>query len=175
MTIHSDHPFMTPRDQRDPARRLRGRLPSPVSIWTSGEGARRAGWTISSMLVAVGDPTSEVIALVAEDADWWDRFRETGLATVNVLGPSQGFVADVFAELAPSPGGKFRTGEWTDTGHGPRLAGCSAWASVRLVDADPDHAGWGLLVRAVVEEVELAEGAEALEHREGRYRWSGAS
>lgn len=106
MSIHSDHPFMTPPELRDPARQVRGRMPSPVSIWTSGSASRRDGWTISSFLVADGDP-AQLVALVNEDCDWWEVFRETGEATVNVLGTGQGPVADVFARVAPSPGGPF--------------------------------------------------------------------
>jgi flavin reductase (DIM6/NTAB) family NADH-FMN oxidoreductase RutF len=169
MTIHSSHPFLPPPEDREPARRLRGRLPAPVSIWTSAAGEARDGWTISSMMVGNGEP-AEIIALVNEDADWWELFRETGYATVNVLGQGQGWIADVFARVAPSPGGVFRTGEWSDHARGPRLAGCAAWAEVQLVDPYPQYAGWGLLVRAVIESVDLADGVEALEHRAGRYR-----
>ncbi len=169
MSIHSEHPFMTPRQLRDPARRVRGRMPAPVTIWTSISETRRDGWTISSVLVADGEP-SELVALVNEDCDWWDLFRVTGMATVNVLGPGQGRIADVFARVAPSPGGPFRSGQWADADHGPRLEGASAWMTVRLLDPEPQHAGWGLLVRAGVEAVELADGVEALEHRAGRYR-----
>ncbi len=168
MTIHSEHPFLPPPEQRIPARRLRGLLPSPVSIWTSVSGARRDGWTISSMLVADGEP-AELVALVNEDCEWWELFQESGRATVNVLGPGQGGVSDVFARVAPSPGGPFRTGHWERNDHGPRLTGAAAWAGVRLIDDDPDHAGWGLLVRATVEWIEFAEDVAALEHRHGRY------
>ncbi|WP_194793180.1 flavin reductase family protein [Raineyella fluvialis] len=131
-------------------------------------GGARDGWTISSLLVGEGEP-AELIALVDEDCDWWDLFRSTGTATVNVLGPGQGRVADAFARIAPSPGGPFRTGEWTDGTHGPRLIDAAGWVGVRLVDATPDHAGWALLVRATVEELDLADGVDALEHRYGRY------
>lgn len=169
MTIHSDHPFLLPRDQREPARRLRGRLPAPVSVWTSETEGGRAGWTISSMMVADGEP-AEIVALVNEDSDWWELFRESGLATVNVLAKEQSWVAEVFAGVAPSPGGTFRTGQWADHEYGPRLAGASAWASVRLVDDEPQHAGWGLLVRATIEDIELVEDVEVLEHQRGAYR-----
>ncbi|HMR49013.1 MAG TPA: flavin reductase [Arachnia sp.] len=168
MTIHSNHPFLPPPEQREPTRRLRGLLPSPVSIWTSASGDRRDGWTISSMLVANGEP-AEIVALIDEDSDWWSLFRRTGLATVNILGPGQGGISDVFARVAPSPGGPFRTGTWEDGTHGPRLAGAAAWAGVALVSEDPEHAGWGLLVRARVEWIEIAQGVTALEHRGGRY------
>ena len=169
MSIHGEHPFLTPRELRDPVRRLRGRLPAPVTIWTTADGARRDGWTISSVLVAEGVP-GELVALVDEDCDWWDLFRVTGTATVNVLGEGQGQVADAFARVAPSPGGPFRAAEWTDSPHGPRLVGAVAWVGVRLGEPDPGHAGWGLLVRATIETVDLADGADALEHRRGRYR-----
>lgn len=169
MSIHREHPFLPPAELRDPVRRLRGRLPAPVTVWTSQDGGRRDGWTISSMLVGDGEP-AELVALVDEDADWWELFATTGAATVNVLTEGQGRIADAFARVAPSPGGPFRTGTWADALHGPRLTDAAAWVGVRLVDADPAHAGWGLLVRATVEVVDLAEGREALEHRHGRYR-----
>lgn len=169
MTIHSEHPFLPPPERREPARRLRALLPSPVSIWTSGSGDRRDGWTISSMLVANGAP-AELIALVDEDCDWWDVFRETGRATVNVLGPAQGGVSDVFARVAPSPGGPFQTGEWEESSYGPRLRGAAAWAGVSLADDDPGRAGWGLLVRVAVDWIEIDGGVAALEYRAGRYR-----
>lgn len=168
MTIHGDHPFLLPPEQRDPVRRLRGRMPAPVTIWTSSEGARRDGWTISSVLVADGDP-AELVALVDEDCDWWDLFRTTGQACLNVLGPGQGAIADAFARVAPSPGGVFRTGDWTDGAHGPRLTGATAWADVDLLDTNPGRAGWGLLVRARLGPIQLAEGSDALGHRNGRY------
>lgn len=168
MTIHGDHPFLLPPDQRDPARRLRGRMPAPVTIWTSTDGRKRDGWTISSVLVADGNP-AELVALIDEDCDWWDLFRETRQACVNVLGPGQGGIADAFARVAPSPGGVFRTGEWADGEHGPRLAGASAWADVELLDPDPGRSGWGLLVRARLGPVRFAEQTSALEHRNGRY------
>ena len=120
------------------------------------------------MLVADGDP-GELIALVSEDADWWDLFRETRSATVNILAEGQGPVSEAFARLAPSPGGPFRTGTWTDAEAGPRLAGAAAWVSVRLLDVNPPNAGWGLLVRAKTGSIELNSGVVALRHQQGRY------
>lgn len=143
-------------------------MPAPVSIWTSEACGQRDGWTISSVMIADGEP-AEIIALVDEDCDWWDLFSETGLACVNILGPGQGGIADAFARVAPSAGGVFRTGEWQDSSHGPRLTGAAAWAGVSLVTTDPEHSGWGLLVRAQVDWIEIAEGIEALEHRKGHY------
>jgi len=184
MSIHDEHPFATPRELRDPVRRLRGHLPAPVTVWASAAAGRRDGWTISSVLVGEGQP-AELVALIDEDCDWWDLFRSTGTAMVNVLAQGQGRVADAFARVAPSAGGPFRTGVWTGTdvrsgadvrtgpgsgsSYGPRLEGAAAWLGVRLVDAAPPHAGWGLVVRATIESLELADDIEALGHRYGRY------
>src|SRR5919197_877292 len=50
------HPFTTPPERRDPARRLRGRLLAPVTVWTAGHPPATAGLTVSSLLVAEGRP-----------------------------------------------------------------------------------------------------------------------
>ena len=52
--IHHEHPFQTPADQREPARRLRGRLTSPVTIWTAYGAEGPVGLTVSSIIVAEG-------------------------------------------------------------------------------------------------------------------------
>lgn len=166
MTIHNEFPF--PSGPYNPARRLRGMVSAPVSIWASGAGTERDGWTISSFLIADGDP-AELVALVKDEADWWETFQGTETAVVNLLGPGQGYLADVFARVAPSPGGVFRSGEWDAVGHGPKLTGAAAWVGVRLADTHPVHAGWGLLVRATVEWIEFADGVPLLEYRAGRY------
>lgn len=168
MTIHSEHPFLPPPQDRDPLRRLRSHLPAPVSVWTSSDGTRRDGWTISSMLVADGDP-GELVALVNEDSDWWDLFRETGVATVNVLAAHQGAVSEAFARLAPSPGGPFRTGTWTDAPAGPRLENAFAWVTAVLSDPHPPHAGWGLLVRCTIDSIDWGQADAPLGYRAGRY------
>ena len=41
--VHEDHPFETPDEQRDPARRFRGRLAAPVTVITAGNGERSTG------------------------------------------------------------------------------------------------------------------------------------
>ena len=74
MTIHSGHPFPTPDD---PVRRLRGRLGGTVSLWTAGDDAERAGLTVTSWLVAGGEP-GRVLALLDPDADLTELLLETG-------------------------------------------------------------------------------------------------
>ena len=54
--IGNQHPFAVPPERRDPARRLRGRLVAPVTVWTAGHPSTGAGLTVSSVLVAEGQP-----------------------------------------------------------------------------------------------------------------------
>lgn len=166
MTIHPEHPFVPAEGDRDPVRRLRGRLPAPVSVWTTGSGAARAGLTISSLLVADGEP-ARVLGLVDADSDFWDA--EPATWVVNVVGTSHRFLADAFAGTAPAPGGPFTLGSWTSSTWGPVLDGTAGWIGVRRVDEPPRRVGWGLLVEGVVEHAEVGD-AEAMVHVRGRYR-----
>ena len=128
-------------------------MPAAVSVWLAERDGRRAGWTLSSFLVAQGEP-GEVVGIVDEDSDLADLLEPGTPVTVNLLGWSHRALADAFAGVAPAPGGAFRLAEWRDTAWGPVLADASAWLGARLTTT-PDHAGWGLLVRAVVEHVEI--------------------
>lgn len=174
MTIHSEHPFADPPGERSPLRRFRGRMVSPVSVWTAlGEG-RRAGWTVSSFLLADGAP-GEVVGVVDEDSDLAELLTHPEAepaVVVNLLGWPQRHLADAFAGQAPAPGGVFRIGEWTESAWGPVLLGSAGWIGARLPAQAADHAGWGLLVRATVEHVQLPEVPEEglLAHVHGRYR-----
>ncbi len=109
MTIHSEHPFLPPDDDRDPARQLRGRVGATVSLWTAGAGRDRAGLTVSSYLVAAGDP-SRVVAVLHPESDLLERLEETGAAVVALLDWRHREIADVFAGVMPAPGGPFRAG-----------------------------------------------------------------
>jgi flavin reductase (DIM6/NTAB) family NADH-FMN oxidoreductase RutF len=171
VTIHSEHPFATPDAERDPVRRLRGRIGGTVSLWTSGEGVDRAGLTVSSYLVAAGDP-GRVVALLHPDSELLERFLDTRRAVLQLLEWRHRDVADVFAGLMPSPGGPFRRGTWDQTPWGPRLVGAGTWAGLRLTDdagAAPRDVGWSVLVEAVLDHVEIGEDGSSLVHRRGRY------
>lgn len=165
MTIHDEHPFVPPEGERDVLRRVRGRLPAAVTVWATGTGRGRAGLTVSSMLVAAGDP-ARVLGLVDDESDLWDARPET--LVVSVLGAGHGFLADAFAGTAPAPGGPFTLGSWTDTPWGPRLDGAVAWLGVRLDAEEPRREGWGLLLRGTVEDADVGVGP-ALTHVRGRY------
>lgn len=156
MTIHSEHPFLPADGDRDPVRRWRGRMPAPVSVWTTHADPRPVGWTVSSFVLADGRP-AEVVGLVDEESDFADALALSGHFVVNLLAGPQRALAEVFAGLAPAPGGAFTVGSWSDTAWGPVLDGGAGWLGVRVPARERDHAGWGLLVRGVVEHVELTE------------------
>lgn len=154
MTIHPEHPFLAAEGERDPVRRWRGRMPAPVSVWTAHAQPRPVGWTVSSFLLADGDP-AEVLGLVDAESDLADALAEVGRFAVNLLGwPDRG-LADVFAGLAPAPGGAFTVGSWTTTDWGPVLTDGAGWLGVSVTAPPTERAGWALLVRGVIEHVEL--------------------
>ncbi len=191
MTIHSDHPFATPADQRAPLRRLRGRLSSAVSVWTtaaegSDSGATSpvrpgewAGLTVSSFLVVEGEPGA-LFGLVDPESEFADLVARTGRVAMSLLSWSHREVADVHAGLAPSPGGAFRTGQWQGTAWGPVLSDASAWAAGSVVAGSVREVGWSRLLEVQVQHIHLS-GADVpaapaasvdhapLLHRRGRY------
>lgn len=170
MTIHTSHPFPT---DDDPARRLRGRLGGAVALWTTGAGASRAGLTVTSMLVALGEP-ARLVALVDPDSELADEIVDTETAVCHLLGWSDRDLADAFAGVTPAPGGAFRLREWEQTTWGPRLvgagsgadAGAVTWAGVRLESAV--DVGWSRQLTCVVEQLEVGDD-DPMTHRRGRY------
>ncbi|MCW2831072.1 MAG: flavin reductase [Aeromicrobium sp.] len=140
-----------------------------MTVWTTGSGRARAGLTVSSLLIADGDP-AHVIGLVDEDSDFWEADPATWV--VNVLGAEHRFLADAFAGTAPAPGGPFTLGAWSDGDWGPVLSGSAGWIGVRLDPVEPRHVGWGLLVEGTIEAIEVGD-AEAMMHLRGRYREQG--
>ncbi len=166
MTIHDSHPFAQPPEQRDQARRLRGRLGGAVSLWTTGEAAARAGLTVSSLMVAPGDP-ARVLALVDPDSDLADVVRIGVPCVVQLLAWEHRDLAEMFAGTAPAPGGPFAHAAFVDTAWGPRLATASTWAGVRVESLR--DIGWSTEICAVIEEITLGEEHQPLEHRRGRW------
>ena len=167
MTIHSSHPFAA---DPDPVRRFRGRIGGAVSLWTAGAGEDRAGLTVSSLIVANGDP-ARVLGLLDPDSAFAERLLATGRGVVQLLEWDDRGLADAFAGVAPAPGGVFRLAEWDETSHGPALADRTR-ALVRLESTT--EVGWSVLATTSVEEVVVVEDRHPLEHRRGRYQRPGA-
>lgn len=169
MTIRYEHPFLPPEGDRNPVRRLRGRLAAPVTLWTAYDGDRAVGLPVSSVLVADGEP-ARMLGLLDPDSDLWAAVEDGGRFAVMVLRWPHRALPDAFAGLAPAPGGPFRLAEWSQTRWGPVLAEPVSWAGCRLV-APPRRLGWGLLVEAEIEHVALdPDEEEPLLHWRGRYR-----
>jgi flavin reductase (DIM6/NTAB) family NADH-FMN oxidoreductase RutF len=173
VTIHDEHPFQPDESGRSPARRFRSRLASPVTLWTSAHEGVRAGLTVSSVLVADGEPGA-VVAILDPLSDLWDAVRGSGRVVVSLLDWRHRSLAEAFGYVAPAPGGPFTLGDWTDTPWGPRLMGSQGWASCELQDTDQPAVGWGLLVTLSIVDVELADPSAdrergALAHWRGRY------
>lgn len=167
MTIHGEHPFLPPEGERGPVRRFRGRLPSPVTLWTSSHDGERAGLTVSSVLVADGDP-GHVVGIVDPDSDLWDTLRSSGRAVVAILTDRHRALADAFGYVAPAPGGPFKLGAFGDTDWGPVLEG-TTWAGCVLADPEPPTVGWGLQVRLEIAQIVVGPDEPGLIHRRARY------
>jgi flavin reductase (DIM6/NTAB) family NADH-FMN oxidoreductase RutF len=167
LTIHSTDPFADP--DPDPVRRLRGRVGGVVALVTSGAPGdidARAGLTVTSLMVAHGEP-ARVLALVDPDSDLAETVAHTGRAVVQLLSWAHRDLAEAFAGTAPAPGGPFRMAAFEETGWGPRLAGTATWAGVRLESAA--EVGWSTLLTCVVEELSIGDDESPLVHRRGRY------
>ena len=164
MSIHSDHPFPT---EDDPVRRLRGRLGGAVALVTTGTGADRAGLTVSSLMVANGDP-GRLLFLVDPDSDLGESLTVGSRAVVQLLAWPHRHLAEAFGGTAPAPGGPFRTGTFEDSAWGPWLVDATAWASVSVEETR--EVGWSLLVTATIDDVELGPDEDALLHRRGRWQ-----
>jgi flavin reductase (DIM6/NTAB) family NADH-FMN oxidoreductase RutF len=165
--IHGGDPFATPEHARSAVRRLRGRLPAVVTLWTV---PGPAGLTVSSTLVADGDP-GRLLGLIDAESELWVAAQAAERFAVTVLGQGHRQLADRFAGLMPAPGGPFAGHEWRDTPFGPVPSDASTWVGCRLDGAR--EVGWALLVEATIEHVELGDEVPLVHYR-GRYRELGS-
>lgn len=160
--IYNSDPFATPEPARSQVRRLRGRFAQTVTLWTA---PGPAGLTVSSCLVADGDP-GRMLGLIDEESELWAAVSGSGVLAVSLLSSQDRQLADRFAGLMPAPGGLFSQGEsWVETGFGPVLD--RSWAACRLESARP--VGWSLLVEATIEEIHLIDRSTSLLHYRGSY------
>ena len=164
--IHYENPFATPADQRTPIRRLRGRLAAPVTIWTAQGDDGPRGLTVSSLLVADGEP-GFVVGLLNDTTDLWDALQASGRFVVHVAGASDAILADRFAGQRPSPGGLFEGVTVAASEWGPVIEQFATRAYCSLESAD--QTGYQQLIGGRVEKLELGDESPLLHYR-GSYR-----
>ncbi len=156
-------PFATPADT---VRRLRGHLVAPVTVWTAyGLGDAPAGITVSSVLVAEGEPPS-VLGLVGPVSEFWDALGVSKRFVVHVLAADQVRVADQFAMRYPGEpfdGMSVSYSEW-----GPVLDDMAVRASCWL--AGWMEAGYQILARGSLAGIHVPDDpSPPLAHYRGRY------
>nr|WP_269779415.1 flavin reductase [Propioniciclava soli] len=125
---------------------------SPVTLFLTGAGALRAGLTVSSVVVVLGEPAL-VVGFV-------DPASEFALAlgdhfTVTILTPADRALADAFGAVAPAPGGPFRLAEFRDTAWGPRPAASRSWLGATVRQRRP--LGWAEEIVAEINHVDIAD------------------
>jgi len=165
--IHEDNPFQDPVDQRDPVRRFRGRLVSPVTIATAGAGDDRTGLTVSSLIVLEGEP-GQVRLVVGPVTDLWARVEKTRRFVVHVCRDDDRHVAEAFAGLRPSPGGIFAGLKTLQTEWGPVLEDLDDRVFCTLHTMET--VAYSGVVAGHIDRVETGDLASPLAYFRGRYR-----
>ena len=160
-------PFAVARERRDPARRLRGRLVAPVTVWTAGRPPGGAGLTVSSVLVAEGQP-ARLLGLIDPTSAFWEAAQETHGFVVHVLAAGDRALAERFSEVRPPIRGPFERLEVAESPWGPVLAGSRPRAACRLAGSTP--VGYAKLVEGVIEQLELPDLKDPLAYLHGGYR-----
>ncbi|MHB1854445.1 MAG: flavin reductase family protein [Acidimicrobiales bacterium] len=158
-------PFLTPEEKKDISRRLRGRLASPVSVWTAWARDRRAvGLTVSSLMVGEGDP-AVILGLVGPLSDLWEAVEASGRFIVHILGTDDVRLSDQMAGRYPDD--PFRGVSIIEAEAGPVLTGIETRAACTLLGHRP--LGWSQLVEGRIDSVELGPVERPLVHYRSGY------
>jgi flavin reductase (DIM6/NTAB) family NADH-FMN oxidoreductase RutF len=165
--VGSQPPFAVPPERRDRARRLRGRLVAPVTVWTAGQLPGGAGLTVSSVLVAEGQP-ARLLGLIDPTSAFFEAARESGAFVVHVLAVGDRALAERFSEVRPPIRGPFDGLEVAESPWGPVLGGSRPRAACRLAGSAP--VGHTDLVEGVIEQLELSDLEDPLVYLHGSYR-----
>jgi flavin reductase (DIM6/NTAB) family NADH-FMN oxidoreductase RutF len=165
--VHYEDPFADPPEDRSPARRMRGRLALPVTVWTSGTVSAPFGLTVSSLMLAEGEPPV-LMGLIAGTTDLYGSIEETNAFVVHVLREEDGRLAEIFAGLRPNPGGPFASVDIDESSWGPVLRSHTTRAFCRVEETRP--AGYQQLVTARAEKIEVGELSDPAVYFRGRLR-----
>ena len=144
-----EDPFETPAAERRDDRRLRGRLVAPVTIWTAhAADGSPAGLTVSSLLVAEGDPAL-VHGIVDPLSALHEAAGEQGGFLVHVLEAGDERLASLFAGAYPVD--PFEEVGWRASPEGPLLEGDRTVVTCRFVESRPS--GFQSLVQGEITSV----------------------
>jgi 3-hydroxy-9,10-secoandrosta-1,3,5(10)-triene-9,17-dione monooxygenase reductase component len=165
--IGMQHPFAVPPERRDPARRLRGRLVAPVTVWTAGQLPGGAGLTVSSVLVAEGQP-ARLFGLIDPTSAFWEAMQTTRAFVVHILAVGDRALAERFSEIRPPIRRPFDGLQVAESPWGPALGGKRPRAACRLAGSAP--VGYAELVEGVIEQLELPDLEDPLAYLHGSYR-----
>jgi flavin reductase (DIM6/NTAB) family NADH-FMN oxidoreductase RutF len=168
--IHTDNPFSDPPDRREPARRFRGRLAAGVTIVTTGSEQEATGLTVASLFLVEGEPSS-VHFVAGPGTEFWDAVATSRRFIVHLCGEGQHGLAEVFAGLRPSPGGKLDSANWEETPWGPALVDLPNRALCDMTSMEEvGHAG---IIAGEVDRFEMETLDRPLIYFRGRYRTLG--
>lgn len=151
-----EDPFLAPREERRADRRLRGRFVAPVTIWTAGRREEPAGLTVSSVLVAEGEP-AHLVGLIDPLSALFERAMTCGTLVVHVLGANDRRLAELFAGGYPVD--PFAELAWSEDPFGPVLTGTRTVVRCRVGGSEP--LGFQSLVKAAIESVDFAPGTRS--------------
>jgi flavin reductase (DIM6/NTAB) family NADH-FMN oxidoreductase RutF len=151
-SLRYGNPWADPPSERDPVRQVRARLPAPVTVWTAGSEQEWAGLTVSSLMLAQGEP-GRLLGLIGPDTDLAETMARTGLFVVHLLAdrPEHRRLAQHFAGTLSADPEHLQV---VPSEHGPRLNDAPDQLACRLESHRP--CGWSELVEASIEEVRWA-------------------
>ncbi len=95
---------------------------APVTVWTAGRPPDGAGLTVSSVLVAEGQP-SHLLGLIDPTSAFWEAAQEARAFVVHVLAVADRALAERFSEVRPPIRGPFERLEVVESPWGPVLGG----------------------------------------------------
>lgn len=164
--IHAGNPFLPDPEDRDQVRRFRGRIAKGVTIVTAGDERERSGLTVSSIILVEGDP-AVVRMVVGPSSDLWSVVSDSGRFVTHICGFDHHGLADVFAGLAPAPGGVFAGMSIEESEWGPVLSDIPD--RLYCVMTGLEEVGYSGVLSGEVEKAEVSAIDDPLVHFRGGY------
>lgn len=144
-------------------------LPGPVSLVTTGDGAKRMGLTVSALCSLSADPPS-LLVCVNKDAGAHKELLARRVFGVNVLRPMQKEIATLFTQKGID---RFANGEWVRRSTGAPLLSTALIAFDCMVEKAIDGFSHTIFIGTVCDIILPRENAaECLVWHQRRYRTS---